>query len=113
MATWPLDLPQHPLRDPWQETMGWGVISSQPDTGPAMTRRRFTAVEKPVSAEFNMKVAQRASFESFFEDELAGGALPFDAPWVGRVRTYRVVESPEWRTRGNQWRLRLTLMVQP
>lgn len=113
MATWPASLPQRPLRDSWQEVEGWGVIESPPDIGPVLTRPRFTATEKPRSAEFNLDSAQKAAMETFFRSDLAGGALPFDASWDGTSRSYRLVAAPTYRMRGIKWRVRLDAVVLP
>jgi hypothetical protein len=113
MATWPGSLPQYPLRDSWEETPGWGVIASPPDVGPVLTRRRFTATEQPRTAEFNLDATQKTAFKAFFETDLAGGAVPFDASWDGTVRSYRLTGPPIIRPRGVKWRVRLELAVQP
>jgi hypothetical protein len=113
MATWPGSLPAYPLRDSFQDTSSWGVISSDPETGPRITRPRFTATEQPRTAEFNLDETQKATLKAFVDSDLAGGALPFDASWEGSPQSYLLTSPPVYRSRGVKWRVRLELVVLP
>jgi len=77
---WPLTLPQKLLRDGNSEAMGDGLLESQPDAGPSMTRRRTSAVMRPLNGFINCTAAQKATLKTFVETALLGGSLPFDFP---------------------------------
>lgn len=50
----------------------------QPEYGPPMVRRRTTADTQLFDVAYpNLSTAQRATFEAFWSNDLAGGALPF------------------------------------
>nr|WP_300312734.1 hypothetical protein [Halomonas sp.] len=77
MIQWPAELPQEPLADGYREVPGNNVLESGMDAGPKKTRRRFTAVEKPLPLSFLLEADQADIFEDFFENTLLDGSLPF------------------------------------
>lgn len=57
-----------------------GVLRTQMDAGPEKTRRRFTATPTNISFTLPwMTRAEYATFKTFFETDLEGGALSFTA----------------------------------
>jgi hypothetical protein len=48
------------------------------DTGPAKIRRRFTKSLRRFDISMMMTAAQVTTFETFWNDTLKGGSLPFD-----------------------------------
>lgn len=75
--TWPASLPQVPLVRGLSAQMRDGRLAFEPERGPAITRRGFSGPLKAFSVAFSLTQAQRATFEAFLEDDLAGGSLAF------------------------------------
>lgn len=74
---WPADLPQRVLADSFSETLADGRLRTAMETGHAKSRRRFSSAPKPVAAAFKVTPDQKARLERFWEEEIAGGSLPF------------------------------------
>jgi len=74
---WPLDLPQRVLADTFSETLADGRLRTAMETGHAKSRRRFSSAPKPVAAAFKVNADQKARLERFWDEEIAGGSLPF------------------------------------
>jgi hypothetical protein len=79
IPTWPTTLPR-PERQSFQKTWMDGRLKRQTDSGPPGYRRRFSSVAKPVSLSILTSREQQEVFETFYEDETAGGSLPFYMP---------------------------------
>ena len=77
--SWPADLPR-PERDTWRASRNDGRLSTQQNSGPMRTRRRFSSVSKPVNLSIFVDRNGKAIFDSFFDDVTAGGARPFLMP---------------------------------
>lgn len=79
-SDWPAELPQSFQVDGFQEGVGDAILEFQPDKGPTMSRRRFTAVAKPLTCSTKLTFPQLNAFISFFETTLGEGTLPFNLP---------------------------------
>lgn len=117
MPTWPASLPQSPEREGYSEQPGFPVVQAPVD-GPALSRRRYTAVPKSYACSFLLTQSELAIFESFFEADLAHGALAYD--WKERgiatnpTRQFRIVEEPAYAyLGGTYWRVSLKLIRLP
>ena len=77
IAIWPQDLPQRVLADGYQEGVRDGRLVQAMDKGPPKMRRRTSAAVKPVQAAMVVDFNGRARFERFWNDDTAGGVLPF------------------------------------
>jgi hypothetical protein len=77
---WPGTLPQKLLLNGASLGVGDGLIEYAPDTGPSITRRRTTAVMRPLQGSMVLTDAQVTIFETFFFTTLLNGALPFTFP---------------------------------
>lgn len=77
---WPSDLPQEVLQEGFQESFGEGRLSTKMETGIPKTRRRFSAVGRPIQAALILTIDQRARFKSFWDDDTSLGSLPFFMP---------------------------------
>lgn len=78
MAAWPGGLPQFILRDGFERKPSNQSIRSRMDTGPAKRRRRFTTKTRKINAQVPLADSTEIGiFETFFEDDLAGGTLSF------------------------------------
>ena len=75
---WPPELPTDVLVEGYDEAFPDPLIRTKTESGVAKVRRRFTAIAQPLTVQFDMTRAQVDIFESFLEDTLKGGALPFD-----------------------------------
>lgn len=84
--SWPVQLPDYVLQEGFAERLADTTIENQTEGGVTKTRQRFTAKVRVLSLSVKMTYAQAATFETFYEDTCAGGAIPFD--WVHpRYRT--------------------------
>ncbi|MEG3078469.1 hypothetical protein R3F64_01195 [Halomonas sp. 5021] len=120
MPTWPASLPQS-LNIGASRKAQKGMIRSEPDTGPAKTRRRFTAVSVDYSGDMVLYGSEMQTFLAFHDDELAMGALQFD--WTDPVddsaAKVRIKEYQSEVIGGNEdparrvWRLSLEIEVLP
>lgn len=62
---WPTDLPQDPLIDGYQRTMGRDVITSEFDVGPKRQRKRSSSAMTQIQCSYFLRRSQRRSFEEF------------------------------------------------
>mgnify|MGYP000884912405 FL=1 len=77
LEIWPVGLPQIPLRDGYVETEPNVIKRTDMDEGPAKQRPRFTVGIRPFLVQLEMDLDQVAIFETFYEDTLKDGTLPF------------------------------------
>lgn len=77
IPVWPSELPQKFVQDGYGRGFGDGRQFVAMGQGPAKTRRRYSAVVKPVSGLFMASADQLARLERFWDEETDGGALPF------------------------------------
>ena len=77
---WLPSLPQYFLLDTYRSTRPQTLLRSQPEAGPAILRRRFTAAVMPFGGAMVMSKAQRDAFVDFYEDTLIGGSAMFQFP---------------------------------
>ncbi|GJE00541.1 hypothetical protein [Methylobacterium isbiliense] len=80
IPVWPADLPQRFRAADSSFGFGDGRLRTPMDAGPPKVRRRFSAVVKPVTLSWRGSEDDVARFERFFEEEIAGGSLPFFLP---------------------------------
>lgn len=76
---WPAELPRRVLRDGYSEKLRDGRLFSR-TSGPGKVRRRFSSAVLPVSASIIVDYAQKSRFERFWNEDTAGGSLPFIMP---------------------------------
>ncbi len=76
---WPDTLPQC-LIIGYSEENGDGLIETQPDMGPPISRRRTSSYARKLSGQMRMTRAQIAILRTFLNVTLAGGSLPFSFP---------------------------------
>lgn len=92
------------------------TIRTQMDAGPAKVRRRFTAAPMRFTGSTSfMTRAEVAAFEAFFAQDLAMGALPFEAvdPMTCTIRTYRFIDSYTVTPSGRSARISAELEILP
>lgn len=94
---WPNTLPQRPLAQGFRKTFGDGAIRNQMDSGPPITRKRFTATVKPYQMTFRLTAAQVDILEAFYETDCAMGAIAFQLadPLTGATRRFVFTAPPE------------------
>lgn len=93
---WPVSLRQLPQRGGWSGGPQDTRVTFEPEYGPPITRRRTTAEPKLYQASFGqMTGAQRATFEAFYQTDLAGGVLSFcwRDPVADDVALWRIIGS--------------------
>jgi hypothetical protein len=86
-------LPQHPETG-YEDMQPDVVLRSQMDTGPAKSRRRFTAGPRPMKFQIYLQGTEVDTFVTFMETTLVGGAKAFDwvHPRTGAAATYRLTK---------------------
>lgn len=77
-VTWPTSLPSAPLIQGLRETPQDATVRSKPDYGPALQRRRFSAITRKIEARFSFDGSQLTTFKDFFHNTLSDGADKFD-----------------------------------
>jgi hypothetical protein len=97
MTVWPASLPQYPM-GPTGDALQDPRARSQIEQGAPHVRTRTTAAPRHVDAPMVLTGTQLATFDAFYETDLAFGALRFqwtdfrdDAP-----AQYRFLEPPKW-----------------
>jgi hypothetical protein len=84
MTAWPAGLPQSLNIDGYGQAPDDGNVRTAMDAGPVHVRRRFSAVARRVAGYMVLTDAQFDDLMEFYDDDLAGGSLPFD--WHPRGR---------------------------
>ena len=119
---WPISLPQAPLVGAGRAPID-GTLRARPDTGPPITRRRYTAV--PIildNWETVLTGTQYVTLMAFHDTTLVGGSLPFDwdDPLDGTTVEMRFLEPPraicirpDSNTANRLWRVNLSLAIDP
>lgn len=74
---WPETLPQCFILG-YNETPGDGLIETQPDIGPPISRRRSSAFTRALSGQMRMTRAQIATLRTFIDTTILDGSLPFE-----------------------------------
>lgn len=74
---WPTALPQCPILNGFSEQRQRNIVSFEPDVGPPKMRRRSSAVATLTSVVFRFTVADVEVFNTFYQDTLSDGSLPF------------------------------------
>lgn len=119
MDTWPGTLPQRLLVDGYSRGSADGRLVSQMDAGPPQIRRRTTAAVRPLRGSMILTLAQQVILDTFVQDTLLGGSLPFKfpkQPWDG-VTYVRVMFGQELPSDsnmgGDNWPVTLDLLILP
>ena len=116
MATWPTTLPQSPLQAGFSESLPNNVIRTSMDLGPPKVRRRDTAGVRPMVFKMKMSTAQVATLETFFEDDLSSGVMPFyyTHPRTGATVSIQFIVPPRIRAAdGRWWAVDMNVLILP
>lgn len=116
IPVWPSSLPQALQISGYSEEAASLTIASQPDTGPAKVRRRFTAGVRPVKGQITLTADQLQDFLDFFNTDLLGGSLRFQ--WAEPTdpltsAEMRFVEPPSWSADSGFYQVMLSLEILP
>lgn len=79
VAIWPSDLPQKPQSKSYSQAAMNGRLVSDTEVGPGKRRRRWKGAAA-VQISLYIRGDQIQSFWSFWDDDTAGGVLPFFFP---------------------------------
>lgn len=77
MPSWPASLPCMPLSGTLSVKAETNVAEFKPDVGPALRRRRYTAVRSYYRGSMRLSGEQVAQLRSFFEDDCLSGTVSF------------------------------------
>lgn len=77
---WPGTLPQLLQMSGASLGVGDALVEYAPDIGPPITRRRTTAIVRPLNGAMMLSDVQVGYFETFFYTNLLHGSLPFNFP---------------------------------
>ena len=118
MAEWPPGIPVFPLLEGFSYQPANTLLASEVESGPPKVRRRTTAGVERWSGTFLLTAVQTEIFRSWFENDLAGGALPFDQthPVTDAWRSMRFDPQslPSYSPVGNGiWRVDVQVLVLP
>lgn len=117
LDVWPVGLPQLVLRDGYAETEPDVIRRTEMDEGPAKQRPRFTVGIRPFLVQIEVDVDQVAIFQTFYEDTLEDGTIPFSwkHPRTQVNTDFRFVGQPQkMRVQGaRNWRITMALEVMP
>lgn len=89
MIIWPVELPDEPLLQAYNEQLPKMIVRTPMDQGPAKTRRLSSTNSRFVNVEFIFTEAELEIFDEFFMTTILGGALSFT--WV-HPRTLAIVD---------------------
>lgn len=115
MASWPSGLPDFVIQQGYGERQQSGVVRSDVDAGPALSRRRFSAVVTQISGQQAMTPAEVATLMTFHDTTLAGGSAAFtwEHPRTGTSVSMRFTAPPAIQPRGAAYMVALSLEVLP
>ena len=117
LDVWPVGLPQIPLRDGYAETEPDVIRRTEMDEGPAKQRPRFTVGIRPFLVQIEVDVDQVTTFQTFYEDTLKDGTIPFSwkHPRTQVNTDFRFIGQPQkMRVQGaRNWRITMALEVMP
>lgn len=115
--SWPSTLPQVVLSDGFSQTIGDGRVRAKPDVGPALVRRRSSAMPKAMPCSIDVDDDQWDDLMTFGETTLIGWTLPFTFPDPagGSDLLVRFGDSLPSRTEvvAGTWRVNLALEILP
>lgn len=115
---WPVALPQCFLLG-YSETPGDGLIETQPDIGPPISRRRSSSVTRALSGQMKMTRDQIAALRTFIDTTILGGSLPFefdDPTSTGQTLLVKFAKGglPTWQqVAGGVYQVNISLTVLP
>lgn len=97
-AVWPVSLPPEPRLKEYQETPPDLTLRTAVSAGPDKVRRRNSANVRVAEFTFDFTQEQWETFDEFFLETIAGGALPFELtrPSTGNVADFRIVGLPRY-----------------
>lgn len=116
MPVWPAGPRFLPITPTYSEIPVDGALRTAMDTGPEKTRQRYTAT--PVNVNFALVPMTRteyATFKTFFDVDLEGGALAFDAthPITCATEQFRFRRPYQVRAIGNLVQVSVELELLP
>lgn len=101
IPVWPGTLPQFVHKPGYSEKPGENTLETPVDAGPAKSRRRYTGQVRRFSVTVEFTPAQQATFETFYQNELADGSLKFT--WLHprtRAAATFIFRKPHWAITG-------------
>lgn len=116
MATWPGSLPQRPLLDGFSSTFQDGTLRPEVDSGPSLTRPRFSAVSEYISARMVLTTTQRTTLETFYHTTLVEGSdtITWVHPVDGSAITAKFMKPPAYRAlSADRWEVVLSYEILP
>jgi hypothetical protein len=113
VATWPATLPTETERD-FTEKPPNLLARTEMDAGPARVRRRYSAGVTEFEVSYVFSPDQMTIWESFYQYDIADGALSFTYPhprlWGNNI-TARLMEPPQYKHLGGGY-FEVTLKVE-
>lgn len=110
--TWPATLPQIFLQAGYAEGDVDNLIVTAVDTGPQKRRPKSTQAYLPISATMNLTLAQKVTFDTFYNTTIAFGAEAFTMPTYGGGTIQVFMNSKRLSPlSGTSWRLAMELIT--
>lgn len=116
MAVWPASLPQKLEQQGFTRSAGDNVRRTQVDQGPAFQAPKYSASPEPIPGSMVMTTEQVRTFLTFWNDDLANGAIPFDwiDPMFGTPAEVQFTDSYQITAlSGEYYRVSLNLELHP
>lgn len=106
-ALWPATLPQHALRDGYEEAPRNNVVAFEPDDGPPIERPKRSVAMTDLATTMRMTATQYDLFIDFVRRDLSEGTASFLMPHPRRrdQALVRMTGQPRWQAkpRGDHW----------
>jgi hypothetical protein len=116
MATWPVTLPQEPIMDGYQESLGNVLLRTNMDVGPAKVRRRSAIRNDPITLFLKLTTAELAIFKDFCITSLHNclDTIQWVHPITGTSIDLRFTTPPVWEpAEAGVWNVTMQLEVMP
>lgn len=105
-------LPNRPITQGYSEEPTENTLRQKMSSGPAKSRRRFTAVSTMINCQLNLTPAQKAVLNTFYKTTTKSGSLEFE--WINwdddTTADYRFTAPPRVvSVEGSQFFIQLSL----
>ena len=113
---WPESLPPRPRVEGYRETFADTLVRTKMDQGPDKLRARTTAGVVMTEGYWLLTAAQLLALESFYKDDLGGGAKAFTKPHprTGDDVLCRFCKPPEFSSQnGTYYRVHFEMEILP
>ncbi len=104
-VSWPAFLQDYLNQDSFSYEIGETRITSENDTGPMKSRRRYTKSVDKLTCTIDIKKSDWQNFYDFWDVTLNGGIIyfTFDHPFTSVLTEFRMKDPPRIDIIGGEW----------